>query len=233
MKRKQLLIAILFCLIVTTTLFTVLPTHSATNPYDPWLDTNEDGRINMRDINAAILSFNTYGDTTKNINVTNWPYLLTQNLNNFTWSIHEIEQSSQTDRFLAVNYSWTDWGQYKSWTAQYNSTLEGSARGFSRISVQITATMTSLQPYWVNVSIPTIFWQIVKPSVPYGISGASPIPDPARLQVYMNNSNPFSGLTVSGVAEVRAPYYMLNLEIQPECQTGWVLVDIYTYLRND
>lgn len=41
--------------------------------YDPWLDYNEDGNIDMKDIYAEILAFGTSGDPTKNVNVTNWP----------------------------------------------------------------------------------------------------------------------------------------------------------------
>jgi hypothetical protein len=38
-----------------------------------------DGTINMRDINYEILRFNTFGDTTKNVTVTNWPIKRTLN----------------------------------------------------------------------------------------------------------------------------------------------------------
>jgi len=75
--NKKLTIAMLatFCL---TTLLMIPLTHS-TEPYDPWVDVTgptpgvEDGTINMRDIQYEILHFNTFGDTTKNVSVVNWP----------------------------------------------------------------------------------------------------------------------------------------------------------------
>ena len=64
--RKELFIA-LFSFCLAATLFVVLPSRSATNPYDPWGDVSgptlgvPDGTINMRDINYLIQRFNTFG----------------------------------------------------------------------------------------------------------------------------------------------------------------------------
>jgi len=41
--------------------------------YDPWVDYNEDGKIDIKDIATAAIKFGTSGDPTKNVNVTNWP----------------------------------------------------------------------------------------------------------------------------------------------------------------
>ncbi len=41
--------------------------------YDPWLDTDDSGVIDMRDIGALARAFGTAGDSTKNVTVTNWP----------------------------------------------------------------------------------------------------------------------------------------------------------------
>lgn len=73
--KKDLVIAVLAASCLTFTLFSILPSKSSPSaaPYDPWLDTNDDGTINMRDIGAMCNAFGTYGDPTKNVNVTNWP----------------------------------------------------------------------------------------------------------------------------------------------------------------
>jgi hypothetical protein len=44
----------------------------ASKQYDPWMDINDDGRIDMRDITQLCLNFMATGDPTKNVNVTNW-----------------------------------------------------------------------------------------------------------------------------------------------------------------
>lgn len=81
--KRELVIAIL-TLCLTATLFTILPagskySTSGMGEYDPWLDSNEDGRINI--LEAIILggSFGTAGDPTKNVNVINWPTKRTLN----------------------------------------------------------------------------------------------------------------------------------------------------------
>jgi hypothetical protein len=82
--KKDLVIAVMatFCLAVS--IFMIFPTKSA-EPYSPWADVSgptlgePDGTINMRDINYEILRFNTFGDTTKNVSVINWPVKRTLN----------------------------------------------------------------------------------------------------------------------------------------------------------
>jgi hypothetical protein len=73
--KRDILIAILTTFCLTATLFMILPTRSS-SPYDPWLDTNDDGVINIREVTDAILHFQASGDPTKNVNVTNFPTLL-------------------------------------------------------------------------------------------------------------------------------------------------------------
>jgi len=91
MNKKLLVLTILLTFSITATLFSITPTHSATNPYNPWDDVTgptpgiSDGIINMRDINYLILRFNTQGDTTRNVSITNFP--LDENGNLMTTTI--------------------------------------------------------------------------------------------------------------------------------------------------
>ena len=71
--RKDLIIAVLATSCLTATLLTMIPTKSSTAGYDPWLDYNDDGIVNILDISAMALAFQSTGDSTKNVNVTNWP----------------------------------------------------------------------------------------------------------------------------------------------------------------
>jgi len=59
-KRRDL-IAVTIALCIVVTLLSVLPIRSAIKPYDPLVDFNEDGTINMRDIQNLILMFNAAG----------------------------------------------------------------------------------------------------------------------------------------------------------------------------
>ena len=69
--KKDLIIAVLATFCLTATLFMIIPTRS--QEYDPWLDTNDDGIIDIEEIYKAALAYGTMGDPTKNVNVTNWP----------------------------------------------------------------------------------------------------------------------------------------------------------------
>jgi hypothetical protein len=53
----------------------VIPTRSSSNslPYDPWVDLNGDGKIDIYDITWAAELYDTSGDPTRNVNVTNLP----------------------------------------------------------------------------------------------------------------------------------------------------------------
>ncbi|MGD8545223.1 MAG: hypothetical protein PVH12_03505 [Candidatus Bathyarchaeota archaeon] len=52
--KKDLIVAISLTFCLTVTLFRILPTISqSVGDYDPWLDYNDDGRVDMRDIGAS------------------------------------------------------------------------------------------------------------------------------------------------------------------------------------
>jgi hypothetical protein len=70
--KKDLIIAVLATFCLTVTIFMVIPTRSSTNPYDPWIDYNDDGQIGLSDLVSLASSYGTTGDPTKNVNVTNW-----------------------------------------------------------------------------------------------------------------------------------------------------------------
>jgi hypothetical protein len=72
MTRKDVIFAILTTFCLCALMFTVIPIRSG-QPYDPWADINDDGKINMYDIGNVASRFSTAGDSTKNVNVTNWP----------------------------------------------------------------------------------------------------------------------------------------------------------------
>ena len=56
--KRDLIIAVLTTFCMTATLFMILPTQSLPgNGYDPWLDTNDDGTINILDISLLAMAF--------------------------------------------------------------------------------------------------------------------------------------------------------------------------------
>jgi hypothetical protein len=68
MIKKDLIIAVLATFCLTATLFMIMPTRSQ-QPYDPWMDTNDDGIIDISEIYNAALAYGTLGDPTKNVTI--------------------------------------------------------------------------------------------------------------------------------------------------------------------
>ncbi len=69
--KKDLVIVALATFCLTVTLFMILPTESSPGSvqYNPWLDTNDDGQINIVDIAATAKVFGTSGDPTKPVEI--------------------------------------------------------------------------------------------------------------------------------------------------------------------
>ncbi len=72
--KKDLVIAVLLTFCLTSMLFMVTRTSSSPDvgDYDPWLDYNDDGKIDMRDIGATCRAFMSSGNPTKNVSIENW-----------------------------------------------------------------------------------------------------------------------------------------------------------------
>lgn len=56
-NRKDLIVAVLGTFCLTATLFMIVPTRSQSGSYDPWIDVNDDGSIDMADISIEIDNF--------------------------------------------------------------------------------------------------------------------------------------------------------------------------------
>jgi hypothetical protein len=102
--RKHLFLAIAATCLLTTFLIGIVPIQSQTaSPYDPWLDYNDDGKIDGRDLIPMSRAFVSYGDPTKNVTVTNWP---TTPLHNYT----DAEEITVYDASRMING--TEYGDY-------------------------------------------------------------------------------------------------------------------------
>jgi len=62
--KKDLIIAVLVTFCLTVTIFMIMPIKSANNSYDPMLDANHDGKINILDIGAMAKAYGSSGDPT-------------------------------------------------------------------------------------------------------------------------------------------------------------------------
>ncbi len=70
MNIKQFVTATLFTLILLTVASTPLSDQQTSGSYDPWLDYNESGNIDIVDLHSLGEAYGSTGDTTKNITIT-------------------------------------------------------------------------------------------------------------------------------------------------------------------
>ncbi len=66
---SSVLVNVSLVIVLMSSMFLVGLTSSI-GEYDPWLDTNDDGRIDMRDIGDLARAFGTAGDSAKNVTIT-------------------------------------------------------------------------------------------------------------------------------------------------------------------
>jgi hypothetical protein len=76
MIRRDVIIAVIATFCLTSTLFMITTSNSQVGEYNPWADYNEDGVIDIFDIVPGAVSFGAEGDSTRNVNVTNWPSVI-------------------------------------------------------------------------------------------------------------------------------------------------------------
>ena len=69
--RKDLIITAVLTFCLTSTIFMVATSRSA--EYDPWVDINDDGKIDIFDVVGMTSRYAATGDPTKNVTVANWP----------------------------------------------------------------------------------------------------------------------------------------------------------------
>ncbi len=72
--KKDLVIVVLATFCLSATVFTVIPTRSQNGKYDPWLDINTDGTINIIDLANTARAFGSSGDPTRMVIVMNSHY---------------------------------------------------------------------------------------------------------------------------------------------------------------
>jgi hypothetical protein len=73
LNLKNYLIAVMLSAMVLALIFIPFSGSQTTPQYDPWIDINDDGVIDIKDYQTVKINIPSTGDPTKNVNVTNWP----------------------------------------------------------------------------------------------------------------------------------------------------------------
>jgi len=106
LMNRRFVVAVLTMTCLVTVLFSVIPSRSGVGDYNPWLDTNDDGKIDMKDIGAVARAFGTSGQNISKAglaydsgwldlrNETGETYTITHNLNDTELQVDARETKS-------------------------------------------------------------------------------------------------------------------------------------------
>jgi hypothetical protein len=223
--RRNMILAIVITFCFTATLFMIIPIRSA-KQYDPWLDYNDDGKINLVDLSYLASSYNTAGDPTKNVNVTNWPQP-------FMWVNASLTGLSYDLKDGQVNLTSNSFNQQQNCV---NITCEGH----SRISILLAFVDADIGLNSnVTVSVSNLLW-----------SDRQVIPNPLCNETTAGSGGAIINISTYGgpiwvntgisykpyVTETKAPYCTLvfNAELSANVPSNWwVAFNYCVYFRDE
>ena len=223
--RRDVLVAVFITFCITSVLFAVKPIGSQTTvQYDPWADINDDGKIDLKDIIYEIRLFGTTGDPTKNVNVTNWP---TQQAEP-SWKVERAYQLSRQ----YINVSWdllggadgTDWifvGGYSKMVVYFEAVAVSHTQKTDTTTITLDYIDWGIKTSdgrWMGYSFDHLGEYIIN----YTVTGI----DGSLMHFYQPHSCP--------VIEVKGPWVSLAFfKISSTQSCGWLLLEVYVYLRNE
>lgn len=83
-NKKDLVIAVLATFCLTAAFFAIMPVSSL-GTYDPWLDINDDGKIDLKDYYTVGKAYGTYGNPAKNVIMTRSYYCCYKGFTNMAY----------------------------------------------------------------------------------------------------------------------------------------------------
>ena len=126
--KKDVVLAVLITFCLSVTLFSLVPSKSATGDYDPWADIDDDGKIDIKDVSYVARMFGTNGIA---INKT------------------ELKRAVELQQLLEhiLNKNYTDWynglvGYWKLDEGTGNMTVDSSGNGNDGILIN--------DPTWID-----------------------------------------------------------------------------------
>jgi hypothetical protein len=211
-NKKDLIIAVLATFCLTATLLLAMPTRSQTptGTYDPVIDNNHDGSINILDSIILANHFLTSGDPTVPVNVTNWPspnYTLAQGMLNMSFN-----HGSVTGYYIPFVY----------------------CGGYSRLSLMILPTNASLGiGNSITIWLYNLQW-FSNDTSPLCYSNEQVNSNIMNATIFNGGSFSASGLGCF-ITETKGPYCILafNFIGSNLPASWWVTFNYSIYLRNE
>ena len=220
MCRKQLAIAFVLGAILLTMAFVPLSGQQEAS-YDPWLDYNGYGQVDAVDLHSLGQTYGGSGDSTKNVNVTNWPIAPSK-------SDYEILYLGRRNFTGDTSFGfWGYCGGYSKITLFAESWLKNPIR---HIEFDYHITISLSQLWWKRQ--PTFEgWPFV------GFSEEIVLPTwQLELGNWAEDGFWCYGPVPAVSFETKGPYFNIGFctnTTHPQPDEVWAIVDFYAYLRND
>jgi hypothetical protein len=130
-KSKVLGIA-LVSLFLCTLFLGIATSGNGTNGYDPWVDYDESGNVDYMDLYHFAQAYETSGDPTKDVNVTNWPAMQNVNITNsyYEWYV---------PNWLIMNFNNQNWEKFF------------STKGYGQVTIGIQTNLTVNVQIWAYI----------------------------------------------------------------------------------
>jgi hypothetical protein len=192
----------LVCGLLASTLLVGL---TASAPYDPWCDLDEDGRISIFDVVQIAAVYGTLGDPGKNVTVTNWP--------------------SSAPFEAAVEYLNASWVSYDA-----HDLLVVDCSGFSRLYVYATVDTVMAGEYNFNVSVYAVQWNPGGLPSYYEYRAG----DFLWVSGTISGSSVSASVQPAGEAiTVKSELCVLYFYTEADVPSGWINLRVTPYLRNE
>jgi hypothetical protein len=143
----------------------VTTTRSAKDPYNPWIDFDENGIIGLTDLVALANSYGTSGDTTKNVTVTNMPLRSKTITIVENYLVHwDTNAAEEVNLFpnLTTPFSVQDFNRIKIYAEFTNYTDLGASGNYADVAIVLYEIFDFAEPRYVYF---THSWQWNSPDL--------------------------------------------------------------------
>jgi hypothetical protein len=200
---RTLMIAVLctFCLAVS--IFSIMPVSSI-GTYDPWLDSNDDGKIDLKDYFAVGKAYGTSGDPTKNVNVTNWP---------------QPELDYEILRIGRCNMTGASGTNVLNYTGGYSRvSLSVSVASMKQMETDYSITLSIYSWTWLaggasSIEHPVFALTVTRTGGGFSYTATTPL--------MLETKAPYFRI------------YFTTSTTYPQAANVWALFDVWVYLRNE
>jgi len=213
--KKDLIIAILSTFCLTSTLFMIVPTRSTPSVYDPWADIDGDGKITILDVVALTSRYATTGDPTRNVNVTNWPepYRIVDLEYNVSWSPPYYTATLYTGNVYVGDYS-----------RFYVYAVPDLEKNVGKLG----------STYKTNISLSMIEYNLDVHAICDSYEAFVPSLYITTFERYADGSVAFEPLPKAlPEFKVQAPFVSVCLSLKSTSNSGWVVLSIRIFMRNE